>query len=132
MLKQFKQEGVSLACVTNKPRQFVLPLLQKLGLDTYFTVLVCGDDLVVKKLAPAPLSHAIHQLESIPERGYMVGDSATDIIAARRADAGAIYVSYGYNRGVSVEQYDPICINNLKELLHLFTSKSVLDVSSSY
>ena len=63
---------------------------------------------------------AIKQLGGDPSEGYMIGDSETDMAAANGAGAGAIYVSYGYNRGVSVEKYQPICINSLQELLHLF------------
>jgi len=50
----------------------------------------------------------------------MIGDSETDIASANRAGTGAIYVSYGYNRGVSVEKYQPIYVNSLKEIPELF------------
>jgi len=49
----------------------------------------------------------------------MVGDSQTDMAAASAAGTGAIYVSYGYNRGVCVEKYQPIHVNSLNELIQL-------------
>ncbi|MEM8844724.1 MAG: phosphoglycolate phosphatase [Pseudomonadota bacterium] len=128
VLKFFQLQNIPLGCVTNKPRQFTPPLLEKLDLAQYFSALVCGDDLATKKPDPEPLLEAIQQLGGKPNNGYMVGDSETDILAASRARTGAIYVSYGYNRGVSVEKYQPIYINVLTELQTLFNRD---DVSTS-
>ena len=119
-LKYFFEKQIPMACVTNKPRQFTPALLDRLGLSLYFSALVCGDDLDAKKPDPQPILEAIRQLDGKPESGYMVGDSETDILAAKRAGSGAIYVSYGYNRGVPVEMHNPICINQLVELQTLF------------
>lgn len=131
VLEHFQEQGIPLACVTNKPRQFTLPSLSALGLRDFFQVVVCGDDLVSKKPDPAPLLYALEQMQARPAQGYMVGDSETDILTADRAGTGAIYVSYGYNRGVSVEQYAPIEIHRLEQLLNLFSTKSEADVSTS-
>ena len=120
VLRYFTEMNIPLACVTNKPRKFTPPLLEKLGMDHFFQALVCGDDLPTQKPDPAPILEAISQLGGKAEDGYMVGDSETDMAAANGAGAGAIYVSYGYNRGVSVEKYQPIYMNSLKELLLLF------------
>lgn len=119
-LQYFQNAGVGLGCVTNKPRQFVLPLFDALALQPYFSALVCGDDLPSKKPSPEPILAAMQQLGGQIDNGYMVGDSETDILAAKHAGTGAIYVSYGYNRGVSVEQYAPITIHGLQELLTIF------------
>lgn len=131
VLSHFQTLGIPLGCVTNKPRQFTIPSLEALGLTSYFDVLVCGDDLANKKPDPQPLLSALDQLAGSPEQGYMIGDSETDVLTAKQAGTGAIYVSYGYNRGVSIEQYAPIVINSLEQLLNLFSTKSELDVSSS-
>lgn len=131
VLAYFQMLGIPLGCVTNKPRQFTLPSLQALGLSAYFDAVVCGDDLATKKPDPAPLLFALEQLQGQPQHGYMIGDSETDVLTAKQAGTGAIYVSYGYNRGVYVEQYAPIVVNSLEQLLNLFSTKSELDVSSS-
>lgn len=120
VLAYLKNANVRMACVTNKPREFTLPLLHKLELADYFEVFICGDDLPSKKPDPAPVLAAIQQLDGSPARGYMVGDSATDMISARDAGVGAIYATYGYNRGDSVDQYQPIRIDSLIELQTLF------------
>ena len=106
--------------MTNKPRQFTLPLLRKLELEDYFAAIVCGDDLSRKKPDPAPVLAAVEQLNGSREHGYMVGDSATDMISAHGAGVGAIYATYGYNRGDSVDRFDPIRIDSLQELQTIF------------
>jgi phosphoglycolate phosphatase-like HAD superfamily hydrolase len=66
------------------------------------------------------LLNAIEALGGKLHEGYMIGDSQTDILTAVNAGTGAIYVSYGYNRGVSVDQYQPIKIDQLTQLIELF------------
>jgi phosphoglycolate phosphatase len=120
VLEHFVSMDIPLACVTNKPRKFTPLLLEKLAIANYFKTVVCGDDLPTQKPEPEMLLEAVRQLAGEPHRGYMIGDSETDIATANNAGAGAIYVSYGYNRGVSVEKYRPICVNGLNEIPNLF------------
>tara|TARA_R110002049_G_scaffold252264_2_gene427362 strand:+ start:96358 stop:97026 length:669 start_codon:yes stop_codon:yes gene_type:complete len=120
VLEHFTKQNIPLACVTNKPRKFTPLLLEALGMADFFKALVCGDDLPTKKPDPAMLLEAVQQLAGEPGKGFMIGDSETDMATANSAGAGAIYVSYGYNRGVSVEKYRPICVNSLKQIPELF------------
>ena len=120
VLEHFSSHNIPLACVTNKPRKFTPPLLEKLGMAGFFKALVCGDDLPTQKPDPAMLLNAVGQLAGEPDGGYMIGDSETDIATANAAGTGAIYVSYGYNRGVSVEKYQPICVHSLEQIPELF------------
>lgn len=119
LLDYITEKSIPMACVTNKPRKFTQAVLEKLSIARYFSALVCGDDLSTKKPDPAMILKAIEDMSSVPQNGYLVGDSYTDMAAARAAGAGAIYVSYGYNRGVCVEKYHPIRVNSLNELIDL-------------
>jgi len=119
LLQHISGKNIPVACVTNKPRKFTAPLLEKLTMAEYFSALVCGDDLPTQKPDPAMILSAIAHLGGEPEKGFMVGDSQTDMAAARAAGTGAIYVSYGYNRGVCVEKYQPIYVNSLSELMQI-------------
>ena len=102
-LQTLSQAGFRLACITNKPQQFTLPLLQTMGLYRYFDLVVGGDVLDRKKPDPLPLLHVCQQFAIVPQEMAMVGDSLADVEAAHRAGCYAIYVPYGYNRGVSGE-----------------------------
>ncbi|KPQ29888.1 MAG: phosphoglycolate phosphatase, bacterial [Marinobacter excellens HL-55] len=110
--------GCRMAVVTNKPDQFVSPLLKQTGLDQYFEVIVGGDTLAVKKPDPAPLLHAMEKLGGTRGTTVMVGDSAADISAARAAGIPCVAVRYGYNFGASVDSLGAdAVVDSLSELL---------------
>lgn len=95
-----QQRGVAMACVTNKPARFTDPLLRHFGLQQFFPVALSGDSLAQKKPDPAPLLAAIQGLGLTPPDCVMVGDSGTDVGAARNAGIPVIVVSYGYSQGI--------------------------------
>lgn len=102
-----KTTGVRLGCVTNKARQFTLPLLQDLGVHDYFEIIICGDMVERKKPDPMPLLQAAEQLETEPRASMMLGDSMSDVNAARAAGFQIVCMSYGYNHGEDIRDYDP-------------------------
>lgn len=117
-LHEMQQRGLTLALVTNKPARFIEPLLQTLGLQGHFELLLGGDSLSTKKPDPQPLHHCIDQLGSRPEATLMVGDSATDVQAARNAGVAVAAVSYGYSYPLPVSAAEPDwLVDCLTELL---------------
>lgn len=99
--------GVRIGCVTNKASQFTLPLLQDLGVRDYFEIVICGDMVARKKPDPMPLLQAADQLETEPRASMMLGDSMSDVNAARAAGFQIVCMSYGYNHGEDIRDYDP-------------------------
>lgn len=99
--------GLKLGCVTNKAAQFTLPLLTDLGIVGRFAIIVSGDTLPEKKPHPLPLLHAAEQLGVLPEQSLMIGDSKSDVQAARAAGFKIICMSYGYNHGEDIRHYQP-------------------------
>ena len=89
--------GYPLACVTNKPQRYTLPLLDVTGLSSYFSAVVCGDSTIAMKPSPAPLLDACHRLGAQPNHCVMVGDSAVDVSAAGAAGMPVYIVRYGYH-----------------------------------
>jgi phosphoglycolate phosphatase len=85
-----------LACVTNKPARFTLPLLRQFRLESYFALVVSGDTLPVKKPDPGQLLHVSARLGTRPDRLLLVGDSIHDLHAARAAGCPVFCVTYGY------------------------------------
>ena len=98
-LQRLHAQGIRLGIVTNKPSEFSLPLVQQFGWSTLFDVVVCGDTTPFKKPNPAPLYHALNQLNSHAEEALMVGDSMNDALAAQAAGCACTILSYGYNEG---------------------------------
>lgn len=105
-LQALKQAGLRLACVTNKPMAFTLPLLAAKGLDGLFEQVFGGDSFPVKKPDPLPLLKTCEALGSLPARTLMLGDSSNDAQAARAAGCPVVLVSYGYNHGQPIQGVD--------------------------
>ena len=94
-------QGWPLAVITNKPIGFTQPLLQQLGLASFFSVVLGGDSLPTKKPSPAPLAEVCRRWGIAPAALLMVGDSHNDILAARAHGSPVVAVSYGYGSDAS-------------------------------
>lgn len=105
-LQALRKAGLHLACVTNKPLDFALPLLRAKGLDTIFDKVYGGDSFARKKPDPLPLVTTCHSLGVVPARTLMLGDSSNDAQAARAAGCPVILVTYGYNHGRPIHEVD--------------------------
>ena len=101
-LALMRSRGLKTACVTNKPREFTVPLLQKMELAAYFDATVAGDEVAEKKPHPALLLEACRRLQLHPTEVMLIGDSVNDAQAARAAGCGCVLVETGYNEGEGV------------------------------
>jgi len=99
--------GYRLGCVTNKAARFTEPLLEALDIRSTFELVVSGDTLPEKKPSPLPLLHAARHFGVEPAAALMLGDSISDVKAARAAGFGIICVSYGYNHGEDIRTAEP-------------------------
>jgi phosphoglycolate phosphatase len=117
-LAHLKEQGCRLGIVTNKPEQFVAPLLEQMGLDHWFDICIGGDTLPVKKPDPSPLLHAMELLGGTRGTTVMVGDSAADTGAALAAGIPCVAVRYGYNYGKPADALGAdAVVDSLAELL---------------
>lgn len=120
-LDHLKACGIRLGCVTNKAEQFTLPLLKDLGIHDEFEIVVAGDTLPKKKPDPLPLLHAAEQMGVSPQQSVMLGDSKSDVKAARAADFRIICMTYGYNHGEDIRDYSPDAVmDSMTELKNHF------------
>jgi phosphoglycolate phosphatase len=113
---------IKLGLITNKPRRFTVPLLKALGIDHYFSEVLCGDDLEFKKPHPLPVLTALKNLSVSAQQAIMVGDSISDIKSASAAGVKTVAVTYGYNHGISITDARNECqadmtIDKIKQLL---------------
>ena len=88
--------GAVLAVCTNKRTDLSLTLLDTLGLTQRFAVVMGADKVPAAKPDPRHLTATIEAAGGRLDSALMVGDSATDIGAARAAGVTSIVVSFGY------------------------------------
>jgi phosphoglycolate phosphatase len=91
--------GLRLAVVTNKPEAASTALLTRLSLKQWIGVVIGGNGVRHRKPHPEPLLAACSRLAVAPADALMVGDSLTDVQAARAAGLRVVCVPYGYNEG---------------------------------
>ena len=112
--------GLRLACLTNKPTNFAVPLLSAKGLEGFFSVVFGGDAFERKKPSPLPLLKTCEALASQPAHTLMIGDSSNDAAAARAAGCPVLLVTYGYNHGEPARSVDADgFVDSLAELREL-------------
>lgn len=99
--------GVPACCVTNKPSAFALRLLDAAALSGRLLFTLGADRPEERKPAPHLLLVACERLAVRPRELLYVGDSRTDLDAARAAGCGAALVDYGYHHGVDLARIDP-------------------------
>ena len=106
-LAKLKIHGYKLVIVTNKPFDFVEPILKALKLEEYFEFHLGGDSLKEKKPNPAPLLYVCEKLNVTVDECVMIGDSKNDILAAQACGMKSIGLTYGYNYGEHISTHNP-------------------------
>lgn len=101
-LELLHSRGLKVACVTNKPREFTVPLLERVDLAAAFDAIVSGDDVCEKKPHPALVLAGCERLGLVPAQALMIGDSVNDALAGRAAGMRVVLVETGYNEGEPV------------------------------
>ncbi|NEV63303.1 phosphoglycolate phosphatase [Thiorhodococcus minor] len=120
-----KSAGYGLGCITNKAARFTEPLLEHVGLRDDFGIVVSGDTLPRKKPDPLPLMHAAGHFGVAPEDALMIGDSVSDVSAARAAGFKIICTTYGYNHGQDIRDSQPdAVVDSLAELPSLLAPQA--------
>ena len=96
-LRRIGEGGWKCAVVTNKPREFALPILTGLGISDFIETVVGGGDAIALKPSPAPVFLAARQLGLADLCGsWMAGDAFTDLEAGRRAGVHCCFCRYGF------------------------------------
>ncbi len=106
-LDYLKSAGYRLGSVTNKAARFTEPLLRDLNVRDDFEIVISGDSLPEKKPHPAPLLYAANFFGVAPTDALLVGDSVSDVQAARAAGFNVVCVSHGYNHGEDIRDVHP-------------------------
>jgi phosphoglycolate phosphatase len=89
-----KAQGATAAICTNKREAWARALIEELGLSGEFSAIVGADTIGLAKPDAAPVLHCLK--ESGANRGIFIGDSDTDIRAAKAAGMPCLAALFGY------------------------------------
>ena len=100
LIEILKNDGIAWGIVTNKPRKYTIPLLEKLHIQNY-DCLVCGDDYEYRKPDPMPIFKALATINVKAKHALYVGDAQRDMEAGINAGAQVIFLDYGYGKFIN-------------------------------
>lgn len=95
-LRALAASGARLCVCTNKRTGLSNRLLEAVGLSEHFQAVIGADSVPKPKPDAGHFLAAIHAIGGDPARSLMVGDSISDVGAARNAGAPVILVNFGY------------------------------------
>lgn len=98
LIEALCEANVPLAICTNKPQDLTMLILDRMNLTGHFPVVWGGEAGKPLKPAAACLRNVCVALGVSPGETIMVGDSLTDVEAARAAGCPVIVVAHGYER----------------------------------
>jgi phosphoglycolate phosphatase len=115
-LDDMESRGYRFAVCTNKLEWLSKLLLDKLDMSRRFAAICGADTFGVAKPDPAILHQTIARAGGQSAASVMVGDSGTDIGAARRAGISVVGVSFGYTDVPIADLKPDRLIGHMKDL----------------
>jgi pyrophosphatase PpaX len=102
--------GFLVALVSNGTREMVDEFMKHFGLEKRVHLSLSSDDVVRAKPDPFPILYTLQYLDVVPTESVMVGDSATDIFAGRKAGLPTVGVLSGVADRSDLEACEADCI----------------------
>lgn len=101
LLERLMHEGWILGVCTNKPEMVARKILQIHRLDRFFSSVVGGDRLTVRKPNPAPLALCLREVGATMAKSVYFGDSDIDASTAASMSLPFYFFEGGYGGTVS-------------------------------
>ena len=109
---------ITMLCVTNKPEQPAIAIVEALGVAPYMREVIGGDRFELRKPDPVQLQYCVERYASDVAACLMLGDSSNDVEAARRTGMDCIVLSYGYNHGEDIALCHPQrIVDNMMQII---------------
>jgi phosphoglycolate phosphatase len=124
LLEVLKAEGIPAAIVSNKKQDYIEREVAHLGWRDYFFHVVGAGVAKRDKPEADPILWALERAAEPypPETVWFVGDTETDLKAARAAGCLSVLVTHGIDRKGLIQAFNPIIVlKDCSELVNLFT-----------
>ena len=112
-------QGPALAVLTNKPGDMSRAILDGLGVGGRFARVWGAGDVPARKPDPAGLLRLMDDVGVPASEAWMIGDSATDVVAARAAGVRVAGVSWGFHPRTLREARPDRVLDHPRELVAL-------------
>ncbi len=99
--------GKKKAVISNKPTGATIAILQGLGIQSRFDIVLGANSTSRKKPHAEPLNHVLERLKVPPRKALMVGDDRPDIDAGKSAGVHTCGVTYGLGSKAGMLQAGP-------------------------
>lgn len=133
LLKFLNTRKFPCGLVSNKNHDYLVKEVSHLGWSQYFFCILGSGQALKDKPAADPIILALElaQLPLSPEKIWFVGDTETDLLAAKAAGSPAVLITHGADRSDLIGQYQPILVArdcmHLREELERLSMKSLAE-----
>jgi len=111
LLDELHEQGYLLAVATGKARQGLNRVLGSSGLGALFHATRCADESFSKP-HPAMLLELMDELQVVPERTVMIGDTTHDLLMARNAGVVSLAMTYGAHPLAELQTEAPLAVHH--------------------
>jgi phosphoglycolate phosphatase len=115
-LDRFREAGIPMAVLTNKPVSVSQAIVDGLGLHEHFRSVYGGNSFDQKKPHPVGIETLMAENGAARERTLMVGDSAVDVQTARSARVQACGVTWGFQPETFAAHRPDFLVDTAEEL----------------
>lgn len=122
VLQKLKADGHKLYVATSKPEFMAVAILEKFGLAPYFEV-ICGATMDTSRTDKAAVIAYLKETTGAEGDTVMVGDTAFDVIGAKKHGIPTVGVSWGYGEVADMEAAGAAAIAHTMEELYDFLSQ---------
>lgn len=119
-LEKCRAHQLKLGVVTSDDHQNAVHHLKLLGIDSYFTAIIGGDQVTQAKPFPESAEKACHEMELEPQKSIVIGDSDGDMILGNNIGAKA-------NIGIIQESNETDHFIHADHLVHTYEAISLVN-----
>lgn len=99
--------GYKLGISTSMPKGYAAKILDMIGIEDFFDIVVGYHDTIRKKPYPDPIIEAMNEIGAIKQTTVYIGDTPNDIIAGKHAGVHTGGALWGYGDNDEILRLEP-------------------------
>ncbi len=127
-LTELKKRNLKIGVATNRSRFSVYPLLNEVGLENFFDVILCRDDVEEGKPNPVMILKIIEKFNFDKKDAFYVGDMDIDYETGKKAGVDTYIVLTGSSERQDFEKFtnSPPFFMNMNELKKFLIENKII------